>query len=216
MTPNGPDGDNDGVPDGQDNCPNDNNPSQSDIDSDGEGDVCDDSPGFVQILFKEGGANDYKCVKTEEGHDIWGSDTRTGTGCSTSNNKNNWTIRTVPGAAAGSIQIESMEAPGKCWRAITTLGWPNISLATCDDINSVGTRQRWIIERYDEANGVTFDLRFPSRIRNENGGQWCVYSGDGDNTFGTFGNCALGLGEGKRQVGIYFGGDFYNSEPYEP
>jgi len=36
-----PDSDGDGVPDGEDNCPNDSNPSQEDFDGDGVGYVCD-------------------------------------------------------------------------------------------------------------------------------------------------------------------------------
>jgi len=35
------DADNDGVPDGSDNCQNDPNPGQEDLDADGQGDVCD-------------------------------------------------------------------------------------------------------------------------------------------------------------------------------
>jgi hypothetical protein len=40
-----PDGDDDDVPDGGDNCPNDSNPSQTDTDNDGVGDVCDQCVG---------------------------------------------------------------------------------------------------------------------------------------------------------------------------
>lgn len=36
------DSDNDGIPDDQDNCPDDHNPDQADFDGDGKGDVCDD------------------------------------------------------------------------------------------------------------------------------------------------------------------------------
>jgi hypothetical protein len=36
------DSDNDGIPDTDDNCPTDQNPSQQDSDSDGHGDACDD------------------------------------------------------------------------------------------------------------------------------------------------------------------------------
>jgi hypothetical protein len=43
----GPDGDSDGVPDNEDNCPNDPNPDQSDVDGDLVGDVCD--PGFTTL-----------------------------------------------------------------------------------------------------------------------------------------------------------------------
>lgn len=37
------DSDNDGVADGADNCPLNNNPSQADEDNDGVGDACDDT-----------------------------------------------------------------------------------------------------------------------------------------------------------------------------
>lgn len=36
--------DNDGIPDGEDNCPGDSNSDQSDADSDGRGDACDECP----------------------------------------------------------------------------------------------------------------------------------------------------------------------------
>ena len=36
--------DNDGIPDEQDNCPNNYNPQQEDLDNDGVGDVCDNCP----------------------------------------------------------------------------------------------------------------------------------------------------------------------------
>lgn len=39
-----PDGDSDGVPDYQDNCPSDPNPNQLDSDGDGQGDACDACP----------------------------------------------------------------------------------------------------------------------------------------------------------------------------
>jgi hypothetical protein len=40
-----PDGDGDGIPDSQDNCPNTCNRQQLDADGDGLGDVCDSTPG---------------------------------------------------------------------------------------------------------------------------------------------------------------------------
>ncbi|NIP78115.1 MAG: hypothetical protein GWM90_02475, partial [Gemmatimonadetes bacterium] len=43
----GVDRDEDGVLDGDDNCPADANPGQEDTDGDGEGDACDASPGPV-------------------------------------------------------------------------------------------------------------------------------------------------------------------------
>ncbi len=41
FTPSDSDGDGDGIPDGDDNCPDDANPDQADNDGDGAGDVCD-------------------------------------------------------------------------------------------------------------------------------------------------------------------------------
>ncbi|MBN2528447.1 MAG: thrombospondin type 3 repeat-containing protein [Deltaproteobacteria bacterium] len=43
-TANGPDGDNDGAADLQDNCPSIANPDQADVDADGVGDACDNCP----------------------------------------------------------------------------------------------------------------------------------------------------------------------------
>ena len=40
----GPDGDGDDVPDGEDNCPDKANPDQHDSDEDGIGNACDDTP----------------------------------------------------------------------------------------------------------------------------------------------------------------------------
>ena len=51
--PTGPDTDQDGIPDAEDNCPEDVNPLQDDIDSDGLGDACDDDPGFVILQVKK-------------------------------------------------------------------------------------------------------------------------------------------------------------------
>ncbi|MCA9543738.1 MAG: thrombospondin type 3 repeat-containing protein, partial [Myxococcales bacterium] len=44
----GGDGDRDGVPDGQDNCPQIANPMQTDGDGDGQGDLCDPCPGDAE------------------------------------------------------------------------------------------------------------------------------------------------------------------------
>ena len=45
--PNDDDTDDDGVPDGTDNCPVNPNPDQTDTDGDGLGDVCDPRNNFV-------------------------------------------------------------------------------------------------------------------------------------------------------------------------
>jgi len=45
-----PDGDGDGIPDGEDNCPELENPTQIDSDSDGSGDECDDTPYPAEII----------------------------------------------------------------------------------------------------------------------------------------------------------------------
>lgn len=48
----GPDGDADGVPDAQDNCPDAPNPDQSDRDGDGAGDRCDPAPDAFNHLLR--------------------------------------------------------------------------------------------------------------------------------------------------------------------
>ncbi len=44
-----PDSDGDGVPDGEDNCPDDDNPGQEDTDGDGVGDACENDPPTIAV-----------------------------------------------------------------------------------------------------------------------------------------------------------------------
>lgn len=58
-----PDGDGDGVPDAQDNCPSTPNPDQRDTDGDGLGDACDHCPGTAagSLITRDGCSIDQLC-----------------------------------------------------------------------------------------------------------------------------------------------------------
>ncbi len=58
-----PDGDGDGVPDAQDNCPATPNPDQRDTDGDGLGDACDHCPGTAagSLVTRDGCSIDQLC-----------------------------------------------------------------------------------------------------------------------------------------------------------
>lgn len=53
-TPVAMDRDGDGVPDAQDNCPDEPNPDQSDRDGDGAGDACDKQPDVANFSLRRG------------------------------------------------------------------------------------------------------------------------------------------------------------------
>lgn len=235
LTPNGPDTDNDGVPDGVDNCPNDTNNSQADQDNDGIGDACDADPGYVMIFTRLNSgthSNDAdpntdfpgRCVRSYDPSDsseddpVWdakrwfGSDVfnspHTDSKCDRDIAR--WTI--LAANTPGYVLFQNV-ALGTCMKGIdNAAGFKNVSLASCDP---AAASQQWLIDRYDEINGVTFDLKYPSRLYNL-AEAFCIYGEDygNGNIFGADNNCNLGLGEGNRQFGIYFGGDF-DTEPYE-
>jgi hypothetical protein len=205
-TPLGPDSDNDGIADRIDNCPDVVNNSQADTDGDGIGNACDSEPGFAMIFFNQGSLPG-RCLKDNGGSlDIFGSEVKTGTGCDSSNSKNQWEIIDVAGSS--NVKLFKSLYTNECLEAFDVLGWKNLRTRACNVGNST---QKWRIERYDN----NFDFRFPSRLHNI---RWntCIYTDGTGNAFGTLGNCNLLGTEGNRQVGIYFGGDFNGSEPYEP
>lgn len=200
------DNDDDGVYDWQDNCPTVKNATQSDADGDGIGNPCDSTPGFAIVYFKFGDSGsaedgDYVpgvCMKAKNG------DVQTGTGCDPSNPKNQWEIIDVPNGPAAIKVFKSVDT-GQCIRG----NWAGtVSLQNCDYGNK---EHQWTVERYENK----FDFRFPSRLHNVDH-NFCLYTNGTKAVYGSLGNCNLLGTEKNRQIGIYYGGDFEGSEPFEP
>jgi tartrate dehydratase alpha subunit/fumarate hydratase class I-like protein len=60
--------DGDGIPAGEDNCPDHQNPGQDDYDGDGVGDACDSDPGFGDIFLRQRPCTGGYCFKGS----VWG------------------------------------------------------------------------------------------------------------------------------------------------
>jgi len=191
--PEGPDADNDGVGDDQDNCPAAANPLQEDIDEDGLGDACDDAPGFVVLQVQSG----MRCL------DLGAETVESTSICAPSDASQQWSMSEVEGYTVfrnlGNDECMSHSSGLSPWDIITE---------PCDP----GRRsQHWSLERYDQGG---FDPAWPLRLRNRDE-NYCLYTDFTGWVYGSIGNCNLAGTETGRKVGIYPGGDL-GGEPLLP
>lgn len=182
----GPDGDGDGVGDGEDNCPDVVNPLQEDVDGDGLGDACDGDPGFYGVQFESG----ERCLVGA------GTEISSSTSCDPADAGQRWVLRDHEGHAGFELA-----GTGQCIG--TSGGWIGPWDLVLEACNSAKPEQQWQLERYEQGG---FDAAWPMRMHNV-ADDFCAYTDFTNNVFGTAGNCGLAGTEGGRKIGIYAGGD---------
>ncbi len=188
-----PDTDADGIPDAEDNCPEQPNTDQSDNDIDGTGDACDGEPGFVVIRFKTGD----RCLTLGD------AQVESTTTCAPTDPSQQWVLF-PDGDAWGFRNL----ADGKCLSQSGTLIGPwTVITDTCNGTD----QQRWKLERYEQGG---FDENFPVLLHNV-AEDFCAYTDFTGNVYGTVINCGLAGTESNRKVGLYYGGAF-DTKPYQP
>lgn len=193
--PTGPDGDEDGVPDAMDNCPEHVNPLQEDIDEDGIGDACDDDPGFVVMQVKNG----ERCL------DVGPDTVESNSACDAMDPSQQWLMFDIGNGYKGFRNVENQQCMSQSGSLI---GPWDVVTETCDDNSD---KQMWALEIYDQGG---FDEQWPVRMRNQ-GNNFCLYTDFTGWVYGTAGNCGLLGTDAGRKVGIYYGGDFA-SEAFVP
>ncbi len=161
----------------------------------------DTDPGFVMIFFNVGDEPG-RCLKWD------GSVVKAGTGCDSTNPKNQWE---VIDADQTDIQVKAFRnmENNECLSQTTGILTYDIITAPCNW--STDSKQLWKVEHYDT---IFDDPKYQSRLHNE-AVNFCIYTNSTGDAYGTFLNCDLFGSAQNRQVGIYLGGDFYGSEPYE-
>ena len=182
----GPDADEDGVGDDEDNGPDAANPLQEDIDEDGLGDACDDAPGFVVLQVQNG----QRCL------DLGAETVESTSICAPNDATQQWVMMD----AEGYTMFQNL-GDGQCMSHGSGLSPWDVITEPCD---AASQRQHWSLERYDQGG---FDPEWPLRLRNR-AENYCLYTDFTGWVYGSIGNCNLAGTESGRKVGVYFGGDF--------
>jgi hypothetical protein len=188
-----PDGDSDGIPDGEDNCPKNSNTDQADLDRDGVGDACDTEPAFVLMRFKIGS----RCLT------LGNKAVESTSTCEPADPKQQWRMF-ADGTAFGFRNAGNNE----CLSQSGILAGPwTVVTAPCDGSD----KQRWKLEAYTQGGA---DPKYPLRLHNvaEN---FCIYTDLTGLVYGTALNCGLAGTDANRKAGLYPGGAF-DQPPYQP
>lgn len=181
------DADSDGVPDETDLCPDVFDPYQEDVDGDGLGDACDDTPGFYALQFKLGA----RCLATGSGGDVSSTD-----GCLNSDPSQQWEVLD----RNGDLAFRNRANGGCLSHTDSWIGPWTVNTATCDEADSF---QQWIFEPYDQGGA---DAQWPGRLRAASD-DFCIYTDGTGLVYGTVSNCDLAGSDAGRKVGIYPYGD---------
>ncbi len=182
------DTDADGVPDGEDLCPEVFDPYQVDSDGDGVGDACDPDPGFVLVQFQVDG----RCLLAESGGGV-----TTTTSCLPGDPGQQW----APFNASGHTGFRNLGLDACLSHTDSWIGPWTLTMATCDDAD---TFQQWDYEAYDQGGQ---EAAWPGRL-NSVSDDFCAYADSLGNVYGTIANCDLAGSESGRRVGLYVYGDF--------
>ncbi len=187
------DTDSDGVSDDTDNCVDVANSNQADSDSDGIGDACD-APSWFVIKQKDGG----RCLQTT-GTSGW--NVTSTTPCNASSTTQRWEL-----VSLGNNAVQLKNGNGQClsyegrWVVIVYFEWSKA--VTC---NTGDAKQKYYVEDYTQGG---LDASYPTRLKNGNLSNACLYTNNLSDVYQTAGSCDLGGTENYRKWGIYPEGNF--------
>ncbi len=215
------DGDGDGVFDPYDNCPTTPNADQADLDFDGLGDACDDTPGTCTGV-PDGGlppiadagvepdagvspdaGAPWALLKLKLGRCLHTNDSggvsSTGS-CDGAEENQRWEVLEQQ---EGKRRFRN-QGTATCLTAVNWAG--TIGMGDCSTGASL-----WQTQRYDQGG---FDSNYPMRLRAD-AYNYCLYSDGTGLVYATQGNCGLAGTQNNRKVGIYPDGDFAQ-QPLQP